>query len=65
MRNSRIIQLRCLDIQVGFGYNLFLTGKLRDLTETDIRVCFSHVTNITTIGEEREFRKVGKRFSEI
>ena len=39
--------------------------EIRHLTETDIRVCFLHATNITTIGAAREFRKVGKRFSEI
>ena len=60
-----VLQSRCLDIQAGFGYNSFLDGELGHLTETDIRVCFLHATHITRIGEDCEFRKVGKRFSKI
>jgi hypothetical protein len=35
------------------------------ITETDVRVCLLHATNITTIGEAREFRKIGNRFIKI
>ena len=42
-----------------------LNRKLGHLTLTDIRVCLVPAADIQTIGEEREFRKVGKRFSEI
>lgn len=42
-----------------------LKGKLRHLTLTDIRTELVPAADIKTIGEECEFRKAGKRFSEI
>ena len=42
-----------------------LNRKLGHLILTDTRACFAPVADIKMIGEKREFRKVGKRFSEI